>query len=91
MQVCNYEVVMTFSLEHLLFGLFVCFRPILPEITLGSWVLIRAFFALVLCCKFGFWGFNRIVVSYTPPEGDWSGCCFYFTSTLNGVPSTRTI
>ncbi len=31
MQVCNYEVVMTFSLEHLLFGLFVCFRPILPE------------------------------------------------------------
>ena len=91
MQVCNYEVVMTFSLEHLLFGLFVCFRPILPESNLGSSVLIPAFFALVILCKFGFRGFSRIVDSDTPPEGDWSGCCFYFTSTLNGVPSTRTI
>ena len=91
MQVCNYEVVMTFSLEHLLFGLFVCFRPILPVINLGSSVLIRAFLANVLCCKFVSRRCIRIVDSDTPPEGDWSGCCFYFTSTLNGVPSTRTI
>ena len=48
MQVCNYEVVMTFSLEHLLFGLFVCFRPILPESNLGSSVLIPSFYAHVL-------------------------------------------
>jgi hypothetical protein len=48
MQVCNYEVVMTFSLEHLLFGLFVCFRPILPGSNLGSSVLIPAFYAHVL-------------------------------------------
>ena len=91
MQVCNYEVVMTFSLEHLLFGLFVCFRPILPGSNLGFWFFFRDFFALVFCFNFVFWGFIRIVDSDTPPEGDWSGCCFYFTSTLNGVPSTRTI
>ena len=48
MQVCNYEVVMTFSLEHLLFGLFVFFRPILPGSNLGSSVLIPAFYAHVL-------------------------------------------
>ena len=48
MQVCNYEVVMTFSLEHLLFGLFVCFRPILPESNLGSSVLIPAFYPTLI-------------------------------------------
>ena len=63
MQVCNYEVVMTFSLEHLLFGLFVCFRPILPESNLGSSVLFPAFYAHVLCFKFFFRGFSLIVVS----------------------------
>ena len=49
MQVCNYEVVMTFSLEHLLFGLFVCFRPILPEPNLACPFIIPQFKPILLC------------------------------------------